>query len=150
MSCAGGRRDDTRPRGVSAILVGMIGGVHPRDGEWGTGGAPRGEKHPAHGVCKRERERVAVEGGTQIGRGDFRGNVRGDLCTRVRVCECVCGPLIVRLPVGSCAALGQGDRGGSDLLAIPAISGCERRKRPETVLFQAGVNSHRFRWNCRV
>jgi len=41
MSCAGGRRDDTRPRGVSAILVGMIGGVHPRDGEWGTGGAPR-------------------------------------------------------------------------------------------------------------
>jgi len=50
MSCAGGRRDDTRPRGVSAILVGMIGGVHPRDGEWGTGGAPRGEKHPAHGV----------------------------------------------------------------------------------------------------
>lgn len=42
MSCAGGRRDDTRPRGVSVILVGMIGGVHPRDGEWGTEGAPRG------------------------------------------------------------------------------------------------------------
>ncbi|KAG5344909.1 RCBT1 protein, partial [Acromyrmex heyeri] len=142
MSCAGGRRDDTRPRGVSAILVGMIGGVHPRDGESGAPEGPREVKSTLYTAYKRERERVAIEGGTQIGRGDFRGNVRGDSYTKVRACVRECGPLIVRLPAGSCAALGQGDRGGSDLLSTPAVSGCERRKRPETILFQAGVNSH--------
>ena len=133
----------TQGRHTTAWCIGDPGGDDRRCApsgwrEWGTGGAPRGEKHPAHGVRERERERererVAVEGGTQIGRGDFRGNVRDDSRVRecVRACVRVYGSLIVRLPAGSCAALGQGDRGGSDLLAAPAVSGCERRKRPET------------------
>ena len=86
MSCAGGRRDDTRPRGVSAILVGMIGGVHPRDGESGASERPCEVKSTLYTAYERERERVAIEGGTQIGRGDFRGNVHGDSRTKVRAC----------------------------------------------------------------
>lgn len=39
---------------------------------------------PAHGR-EREGKHVDVEGGTKIGRGDFRGNVRCDSCARACV-----------------------------------------------------------------
>lgn len=101
-----------------AILVGMIEGVRPRDVVGHRRGPVRlvevKSETPVHGR-EREGTNVVIEGGMKIGRGNFRGNVRGDSCVRAWALDCATAGRILR-----CTRSRRPRGGGSDLLVAQA------------------------------